>query len=453
MSLTDRLTPPSSAPTQTKALYSSARKLGGGAHDNSAAVPDVALETVIARLRDACITELAVGGDETMAVALDYAVIVNTVARLVNREKDLPIDRATLIQRVVDDLTGTGPIQALLEDPTVTEIMVNRFDRVFVERGGRISQTTVAFDNDDHLRSVIQRIAGRVGRRIDESSPVVDARLLDGSRVNAVIPPIALDGCSLTIRKFSVDRLELTDLIQYGTLSQSAADYLAACVAGKANMLISGGTGSGKTTTLNVLASQIPDDQRIVTIEDSAELQISKPNVVRLESRPANIEGRGDVSIRDLVKNALRMRPDRIIVGEVRDGTTFDMLQAMNTGHDGSLTTVHANSPEDALLRIESMVLMAGMDLPVAVIRQQSASALDVIIQQARLIDGRRTILAIHEVVEAGEGNTVTLRPIFEFDQSDADATRHGLVRTTEKSGLHSKLALAGVNLPANLEL
>lgn len=452
MTLTERL---GNNGGPNKRMYSSARRLGGPVQA-APTEPTVEVEEIIARIRDASISELVTitDGNDALSVLTqpDTSAIVNVVARLVNREKNLPVGRAELIQRIVDDLIGTGPLQPLLDDASITEIMVNRFDRVFIEREGRVSQSGVTFDNDAHLLSVIQRIAGRVGRRVDESSPIVDARLADGSRVNAVIPPVALDGCSLTIRKFFVDRLSVNDLIQYETLSKDAANYLATCVAGKANVLISGGTGSGKTTTLNVMASCIPDDQRIVTIEDSAELQVNKPDVVRLESRPANVEGRGDVSIRDLVKNALRMRPDRIIVGEVRDGTAFDMLQAMNTGHDGSLTTVHANSADDAILRLESMVLMAGIDLPSSVIRQQIGSAVDIIVQQARLVDGRRRILGIHEVFIDDEGG-LQIRAIFEFLAKPGAKGGYALLRTEAKSTLNGKLALSGLSFAEGLGL
>ena len=299
--------------------------------------------------------------------------VFNAIQTVLNKAKK-PLstgDRARISQEIIDDILGNGPLEPLLRDPEITEIMVNRADSIFIEREGKLHPTDLKFSDEAHLRRTIDRIVSRVGRRIDEASPMVDARLPDGSRVNAVLPPICLDGCSLTIRKFSKDPFTVKDLVTTGTLSRGAAEVLDACVRGRLNMLISGGTGSGKTTTLNVLSSFIPDNERIVTIEDAAELQLSQPHVLRMESRPANVEGQGQVTIRDLVRNSLRMRPDRIIVGEVRDAAALDMLQAMNTGHDGSLSTVHANTPRDALSRIETMVLMAGMDLPVRVIREQ----------------------------------------------------------------------------------
>ena len=324
-------------------------------------------------------------------------------------------DRTKIAQEVSDEILGHGPLEPLLRDPEITEIMVNGADSIYVERAGKIYPIDTHFSNEAHLRRVIDKIVGRVGRRIDEASPLVDARLPDGSRVNAVIAPVALDGAALTIRKFSADPFTDADLIAFGTLTVPVRDFIKACVIGRRNVVISGGTGSGKTTTLNVISSYIPEDERIVTIEDAAELQLHQDHVLRLESRPANIEGRGSISIRDLVRNALRMRPDRIVVGEVRDGAALDMLQAMNTGHDGSITTVHANSPRDSLSRLETMVLMAGIDLPVRAIREQVAGALDLVIQQARLKDGSRRVVAITEVIGM-EGEVITLQDLFTFD-------------------------------------
>jgi pilus assembly protein CpaF len=351
-------------------------------------------------------------------------------------------DRARVAQEVADEILGHGPLEPLLRDPNVTEIMVNGPDQIYAERAGRIHPVDAAFTSETHLRRTIDKIVGRVGRRIDEASPMVDARLPDGSRVNAVIAPIALDGSMLTIRKFAADPFGADDLVSFGTMSRAVRDLLDACVRGRLNILISGGTGSGKTTTLNVLSGFIPHDERIVTIEDAAELQLKQQHVLRLESRPSNIEGRGEVTIRDLVRNALRMRPDRIVVGEVRDGAALDMLQAMNTGHDGSITTVHANSPRDSLARLETMTLMAGVDLPVRAIREQVSSAVDLIVHQARLKDGSRRVISISEVVGM-EGDVVTLQELFRFD-FHAGLDERGRFRGTLRStGLRPRFAEA----------
>lgn len=324
-------------------------------------------------------------------------------------------ERQRLINEVRDDVLGLGPLQRLIDDETVTEIMVNGPDNVYIEQNGRLGRAPVSFTSEDQLRRIIERIVMRMGRRIDESSPMVDARLEDGSRVNAIIPPLAFSGSTLTIRKFAKDPFKVPDLIRFGTLTPQMARLLQACVEGKLNVIVSGGTGTGKTTLLNVLSSFIPPRERIITIEDAVELQLQQDHVVRLESRPSNIEGKGEITIRDLVRNSLRMRPDRIVVGEVRGGETLDMLQAMNTGHDGSLSTVHSNSPRDAIARLETLVLMAGMDLPLRAIREQIASAVDVIVQLTRLRDGTRRVTAVTEVVGM-EGQTVTLQDVFLFD-------------------------------------
>ncbi|MBI2710020.1 MAG: CpaF family protein [Actinobacteria bacterium] len=324
-------------------------------------------------------------------------------------------DKAQLIQDVSDDILGYGPIDRLLKDDNVSEVMVNGPDAVYVERGGKLEKTGACFVDEIHLRRIIDKIVAQVGRRIDEATPMVDARLPDGSRVNAVIHPLAVGGPFLTIRKFSKDPYQIDDLIRFGTLNAASARFLQAMVVGKLNILVAGGTGTGKTTTLNVLSSFIPGDERIVTVEDAKELQLHQEHVLALEARPPNIEGKGHVSIRDLVRNTLRMRPDRIVVGECRGGEALDMLQAMNTGHDGSLTTVHANSPRDTLARVETLVLMAGYDLPVRAIREQMASALDCIVQLTRLRDGTRRITHITEV-QGMEGDVITLQDVFLFD-------------------------------------
>lgn len=356
------------------------------------------------------------GGDMDQ-VELQEAVF-DVLQDALGEEEDRPLssaERARIVQEIVDDIMGLGPLEPLLRDPSVTEIMVNTFDEIFVEREGRIHPTNLRFASERHLREIIDRIVSQVGRRVDESSPMVDARLADGSRVNAVVRPIAVNGTALTIRKFAKEPYTIRDLISMGTLTPASSDFLRDAVRGRRNILISGGTGSGKTTTMNVLSSFIPHDERIITIEDAAELQLEQPHVVRLESRPPNIEGVGEISIRDLVRNSLRMRPDRIIVGEVRDAAALDMLQAMNTGHDGSLSTVHANSPRDALSRIETMVMMAGLDLPIAVIRGQIASAVDLVVHEARLRDGSRHIMQISEIVGM-EGKIIAMQDIFTFE-------------------------------------
>jgi pilus assembly protein CpaF len=334
-------------------------------------------------------------------------------------------ERRQLVTEITDDILGYGPLEPFLRDDSVTEVMVNAHDRIYVERGGKLERTGARFLDDAHLLRIIDKIVSQVGRRIDESSPMVDARLPDGSRVNAIIPPLALRGPTLTIRKFARDPYTMNDLISFGSISPKAAQFLAACVKGKLNVLVSGGTGTGKTTTLNALSSYIPGDERIVTIEDAAELQLQQDHVIPLESRPPNIEGKGEVRIRELVRNALRMRPDRIIVGEVRGAETLDMLQAMNTGHEGSLTTIHANTPRDALSRLETLVLTAGVDLPLRAIREQISSAFDVLIQIQRLVDGTRRVTHVTEVLRM-ESDIITLQDIFVARLPDEQAAIPG---------------------------
>jgi pilus assembly protein CpaF len=362
-----------------------------------------------------------------------------------------PVDRNRVTAEICDEILGHGPLEPLLRDADVSEIMVNAPDRIYVERFGRIVPVDAAFIDEEHLRRIIDKMVARVGRRLDEGSPMVDARLPDGSRINAVLPPIAIDGAVLTIRKFAADPYTIDDLVSFGTLTRPVADLLSACVRGRLDMLITGGTGTGKTTTLNVLSQFLPAEERIVTIEDAAELQLHQDHVLRLESRPPNIEGRGQVTVRDLVRNSLRMRPDRIVIGEVRDGAALDMLQAMNTGHDGSMTTVHANSPRDSLARIETMVLMAGMELPVRAIREQTAAAIDVIIHQTRLKDGSRRVTHITEVLGM-EGDVITLQDIFVFDFK-AGVDEFGRYRgTLQPTGIRpqflDRLAEIGVDVP-----
>jgi pilus assembly protein CpaF len=346
------------------------------------------------------------------------------------------VDRARLFEAVAAEILGFGPIEPLLKDNSIGEIMVNGPKLVYIERHGRLEKTNIQFQNDEHVMRVIDRIVAPLGRRIDESSPYVDARLPDGSRVNAIIPPLALNGPVITIRKFSKDPFMADDLIRFGTLTPEMVTFLKACVEARLNIVVSGGTGSGKTTTLNVLSGWIPSDERIVTVENAAELQLRQEHVITLESRPANIEGRGEVTIRDLVINCLRMRPDRIVVGEVRGGEALDMLQAMNTGHDGSLTTLHANTPRDALTRLETMVLMAGMELPVKAIREQISSAVELVVQQSRLKDGSRKVTSITEI-QGMEGDVVVIQDIFVFEQTGVEGGK--IVGRMKPTGIRPK--------------
>lgn len=362
-------------------------------------------------------------------------------------------DRERLVDELISEIMGLGPIEPFLQDSSVSEVMVNGPDSIYIERSGHLIKTETRFRNAEHLMHIIDRIVSAVGRRVDESSPMVDARLLDGSRVNVIIPPLSLIGPCLTIRKFSRDVLTVDKMIEFGSFDERMAQFLEACVRGRLNIVVSGGTGSGKTTLLNVLSSYVPESERIVTLEDSAELQLHQDNLVTLETRPANIEGEGEISMRDLVRNALRMRPDRIIVGEVRTGEALDMLQAMNTGHDGSMTTAHANSARDLLSRLETMVLMSGMELPLRAIRSQIASAVDIVVQIARMRDGSRKIINISEVTGM-EGDIITMQDLFRFEQQgiDSDGRLRGeFVSEGLRPMCSEKLELNGIHLPIDL--
>ena len=361
--------------------------------------------------------------------------------------------RQFVVRRIEDEVLGHGPLEPLLADPTVSDILVNGANNVYVERRGKLERVDVRFNDDQHLMNIIDRIVSAVGRRIDESAPMVDARLADGSRVNAIIPPLALNGPVLSIRRFAVELLSVNDLLQTGTLTQAVADVLRGVVAARLNVLISGGTGAGKTTLLNILSGFIPRDERIVTIEDSAELQLQQPHVVRLETRPPNIEGRGEINQRDLVRNSLRMRPDRIVIGEVRGAEALDMLQAMNTGHDGSLTTVHANTPRDALSRIDTMVSMTGLQLPMKALRAQIASAINVVVQVERSEDGKRRLVSVQEI-NGMEGDIITMSEIFAFRRTGVDEkgnVQGALQPTGVVPGFHRRLALRGIDLPTSV--
>jgi pilus assembly protein CpaF len=404
-------------------------------------------------LHDACVAKI---GPELQALSSSPHELRSRVQNVVEVELDRRSERLTseerhrVVEDVIDDVLGYGPIDPFLRDNSVTEVMVNGHDQIFVERGGVLYETEARFTDDEHLMRVIERIVAGVGRRVDEASPMVDARLPDGSRVNVIVPPLALKGPVLTIRKFSADALTAQDLVALGSLTPELVEVLDGCVRGKLNVLISGGTGVGKTTLLNVLSSFIPGSERIVTIEDAAELQLRQKHVITLESRPANIEGQGEIRIRDLVRNALRMRPDRIIVGEVRGPETVDMLQAMNTGHEGSLTTIHANSPRDALGRLEVLVLTAGVDLPLRAIREQIASAFDVIVQLTRCVDGTRLVSRVTEVLRM-ESEVITVQDLYVARPTVGG--EGGVMDKPRPTGIRpqfaDKLAASGVTLPA----
>lgn len=396
--------------------------------------------------------------DLSIIETLDHSVVRSEIRGLIERilseeENGMPLnlsEREKLFSEILDEVLGLGPLEPFLQDPKVSDILVNTYKQIYLEKRGKLELTHARFKDDDHLMKIIDKIVSSIGRRIDESSPMVDARLPDGSRVNAIIPPLAIDGPMLSIRRFAADPLELEDLIEYGTLITEIGEILKAVVKARLNIIISGGTGSGKTTLLNVLSRFIPIDERIVTIEDAAELQLKQEHVIRLETKPANIEGKGQIAQRDLLRNSLRMRPDRIILGEVRGQESFDMLQAMNTGHDGSLTTIHANSPRDALMRLETMVAMAKLDIPSEFIRRYISSAIDIIIHTARLADGKRKILSFQEITGM-EGNVMTLQEIFSYrkegiDQEgkvEGDFEFHGV-----RPNFMEKLKIAGIQLP-----
>ena len=381
--------------------------------------------------------------------------IRHIVEALVAEEK-VPLSQAekdSLVTDIQHETFGLGPLEVLLADPDISDILVNRSDQIYIEKFGKLSKVNLAFRDDNHLLQIIDRIVSKVGRRVDESSPYVDARLPDGSRVNAIIHPLTLDGPVLSIRRFGLTPLRMSDILAFGTMSQDMMTILTGCVKAKLNVLISGGTGTGKTTLLNILSESIPADERVITIEDSAELQLKQDHVVRLETRPSNIEGKGQVTQRDLVRNSLRMRPDRIVVGEVRGGEALDMLQAMNTGHDGSLSTIHANTTRDALSRLETMVLMAGMDLPERAIREQVAAAINVVLQLARLSDGSRKVISLSEITGM-EGNIVVMQDIFSFDREGIgeDGKVLGRFRATGvRPAFAKKLKVMGVEIPAGI--
>ncbi len=407
------------------------------------------------RLHQSLIAKIDLAAAEAMQPEQLRSQLRDVLLGLIDEEA-IPMneqERRSLVADLQNEVLGLGPLEPLLADPDISEIMVNGFDTVFVEKRGRIERVNIRFNDDTHLLKIIDKIVSRVGRRVDESSPMVDARLPDGSRVNAIISPIALDGPAVSIRRFAVKPLKMADLVERRALTLGMAELLAGMVKAKTNILISGGTGSGKTTLLNILSSYIPEHERIITIEDTAELQMQQSHVVRLETRPANSEGRGEISMRSLVKNSLRMRPDRIVLGEVRGGEVIDMLQAMNTGHDGSLTTVHANTPRDALGRLENLVGMGGVSLPVKPLRQQIASAINVIVQATRLSDGSRKITSIHEVTGM-EGEVISTQEIFHFERSGVGADGAVLGRfkpTGIRPLLAERLKLSGVNLAEEL--
>ena len=423
-----------------------------------ATTPEISAQ-LYAESKNAILAYLVQNIDQKLLEKGDESLLRRRVEELVEeklRSEKLPFSRQMrnrLVSDMADEILGFGPIEPLLRDPTVTEVMVNRPDQVYCERFGKLELTDIQFRDFEHIRHVIDKIVTPLGRRVDESSPMVDARLPDGSRVNAIIHPLSLNGPVLTIRKFSVDPYTVEDLIGFGTVTQGMAAFLAACVKIKLNILVSGGSGAGKTTLLNVLSSFIPEGERVVTVEDAAELKLHQPHVVRLESRPPNIEGKGEVKIRDLVRNCLRMRPDRIVVGEVRGGEALDMLQAMNTGHEGSISTIHSNSPRDALARLETMVMMAGMELPSRAIREQVAAAIHLIVQIGRLSDGSRKVISVSEV-QGMEGNVIVLQDLFTYQQKGIGEGGK-VLGTMQATGMVPKFIdrfnAAGMHLPPEI--
>ena len=397
--------------------------------------------------------------DFTSFDLIDKDILGREISRIVENlieEEKIPLstkEKDSLVVDILHETFGLGPIEPLLYDPDISDILVNRYNQIYIEKLGKLSKVDLSFRDDNHLLQIIDRIVSKIGRRVDESSPYVDARLPDGSRVNAIIPPLALDGPVLSIRRFGVDPLKMSDLIAFGSVAQNMAKVLEGCVKSRLNILISGGTGTGKTTLLNILSEFIPNNERIITIEDSAELQMKQEHVVRLETRPPNIEGRGEVTQRDLVRNTLRMRPDRIILGEVRGGEALDMLQAMNTGHDGSLSTIHSNTTRDALARLETMVLMAGMDLPERAIREQVASALNLVVHLSRMSDGTRKIVQISEITGM-EGPTVVMQDIFKFEKKGIGADGRVLGEfqpTGVRPWFMEKLKISGFEVPPHI--
>ena len=426
--------------------------INGGGNGNGDVVNQNTLQEMKSRLHKSLINRM----DLTKLADLTPEQVHGEVSRLaetVLAQEAMPLslsERDRLVNDVQHELFGLGPLEPLLADNSISDILVNRHGTIYIERRGKLEATNVAFKDDEHLMRVIERIVSSVGRRIDESSPMVDARLRDGSRVNAIIPPLSIDGPVLSIRRFGAEPLRMAALIDNKALTKDIADMLEMCIAARLNVLISGGTGAGKTTLLNALSAYIPVDERIVTIEDSAELQLQQPHVVRLETRPPNIEGKGEVTQRDLVRNSLRMRPDRIVIGEVRGGEAIDMLQAMNTGHDGSLTTIHANTPRDALARLETMIQMTGMRLSDRAMRQQVAAAINLVVQVARLSDGTRRLTSISEITGM-EGETITMQEIFQFERTGVDGQGQVIGRfrpTGIRPRFAERLKACGMQLP-----